>query len=273
MKDIPNIIIKSCKWSFAVISGASTIAGLLGYTIRDISKNFKLWHCILILFFIFFLLSFVFYLVFKKLQHKAYKTSVNGKSVVIKVGDIFTENGWKVIPFSERFDTEVDDRIVAHNTLNGQMIDNYVKNQEDLKQTIIAAEYDMKSNLKPRTVKGRKIYPLGRLIPFNDFLMLAFSHFDENDTAYLDISEYEQMLFSMWNEMRNVYAAKHIVLPLLGGGVTTINGFQEKNYTGLMKCMLCTLRNSGFQPDQGITIILTESTIEKIDMNTIREEF
>ena len=73
--------------------------------------------------------------------------------------------------------------------------------------------------------------------------------------------------------MRRVYAAKPINIPLIGGGVTTINGLPEKNYTELLKCILCTLRSSKFQADQGITVVLTKDAIDKIDMNVIREEF
>ena len=81
------------------------------------------------------------------------------------------------------------------------------------------------------------------------------------------------MLIRMWSEMRRVYAAKAIALPLIGSGITTINGLPEKNYTEFLKCILCTLRKSGFQPVNGISIILTEDAMDQINMCSIREEF
>ena len=33
------------------------------------------------------------------------------------------------------------------------------------------------------------------------------------------------------------------------------------------------MRSSKFQPQKGITIVLTQEAIEKIDMNEIKEEF
>lgn len=157
-------------------------------------------------------------------------------------------------------------------TLNGKMIDNYIDNIDQLKMAINVA-VDEKSNFTPHISGGKNIYPLGRLIPYKDFLMLAFSHFDKSETAYIGIGEYEQLLLRMWVEMRRVYAAKPINLPFIGGGVTTINGLPEKNYTELLKCMLCTLRSSKFQADQGITIVLTQEVINQFDMNSIKEEF
>jgi hypothetical protein len=206
------------------------------------------------------------------LAHKLYNTTINGKPVEIKTGDLFEEKGWKVIPINDRYDTQVDVVVIAHNSLNGKMIDFHVNDLKTLNDTIMMAEYDT-SELKPETIDGKKIYPLGRLIAYNDFLMLSFSHFDKQNRANIAIGEYEQMLIRMWSEMRRVYAAKHIAIPLIGSGITTIAGVSQKNYTEMLKCILCTLRRSRFQPDQGISIVLTEEVMSNINMNVIREEF
>ena len=81
----------------------------------------------LILVGVFIVLSGIIYAVIRSFAHKSYKTSINGKPVEIKTGDLFAEKGWKVIPFNDRYDTQVDDVIIAHNSLNGKMIDSYVK--------------------------------------------------------------------------------------------------------------------------------------------------
>ena len=152
------------------------------------------------------------------------------------------------------------------------MIDNYIKDIEDLKAKIKLAKTD-NSQFKPTWKNGKEIYPLGRIIPYDEFLLLAFSHFNEKNEAYIGIGEYEKLLICMWSEIRRTYAARPIVLPLLGGGLTTIEGIQEKNYTEFIKCILCILRSSKFQPKEGITIVLTQDAIENIDMNIIKEEF
>ena len=273
MKIIPQIVRRSCQYSIGIITVASTFAGLWGYTIRDLSDKLQWWTSGLILLCLFIIVSIVVWLILKKSEHCSYSTSINGKPIVIKVGNLFDELGWKVIPCNEYFDVQVDDKIVAHNTLHGKLIDEYVDDVNDLKNTIYSAEDDVKSGLKPQTVNQRQVYPLGRLIPYKDFLMLAFAHFDEHETAYIEFDEYEQLLFRMWSEMRNVYAAKPISLPLIGGGVTTIKGLQKKDYTSLLRCMLCTLKNSGFQADQGITIVLTQQVMDQIKMDEIREEY
>ena len=68
-------------------------------------------------------------------------------------------------------------------------------------------------------------------------------------------------------------AGKKIIIPLIGSGITTMTGIKEKNNTMLLKCMLCTLKRSRFQPKNGITIVLTDETINNINMVKIKEEF
>lgn len=272
LKKIPIALKKSLQYSFAIITGINTIAGILGYTLRDINEELQWWQCGFILLAFFVITSAIIFLILDKFKHKQYNTTINGIPVKIKVGDIFNEVGLKVIPFNERYDVEVDDIIIAHNSLNGKMIDNYVENIEDLKSKIKLAQTD-NSTFKPIIKNEKEIYPLGRIIPYNDFLLLAFSHFNEKNEAYIGIGEYEKLLICMWSEIRRTYAARPIIIPLLGGGLTTIEGISNKNYTEFLKCILCTLRSSNFQPKEGITVVLTKEAIEKIDMNLIKGEF
>lgn len=272
MKLISSIVKKSIHYAFSIVTIASTIASLCGYSIRDINKGFHWWQWLIFLILSFIGLSIIVYFSICALRHRSFFTKINGKSVIVKVGDIFEAEGWKLIPCNERFDVQVDDKVIAHNTLNGTMIDRYVTNLSELKTTIAEAQND-NSLLKGKKTNEQIIYPLGRIIPYRDFLMLAFSHFDKQNKAYIEIGEYEMLLFRMWVEIRRIYAAKPIVIPLLGTGITNIEGMQEKDYTQFLKCILCTLKRSGFQPEKGITIILTTEAMEKVDMNVIRSEF
>lgn len=272
MKRLPISVKESLQISSYLITGASTLAGIWGYTVRDISDSISWWKWLLIILASFILLSVIVYFIIKACKKKEYHTQINGKPVTIKIGDIFDSSGWKVIPFNERFDTVVDDRIIAHGTLNGKMIDKYVPDIEQLQYAIENAKDDS-SPYKPHESNGKLLYPLGRIIVYEDYLLLAFSHFDEQNRAHIGIGEYEHLLHKMWSEIRRVYAGKPITIPLLGAGITDITGIPEKNYTEFLKCILCTLRSSNFKPEEGITIVLTETVMGKIDLDRIREEF
>lgn len=273
LKKIPSTIKKSLQYGFAVVTFINTIMGIVGYTIRDISDKLTWWHCLLILLGVYEVVSVLIFLTLRAYQHRSYTTRINGKPVTIKIGDLFQEAGWKVIPFNEYFDTQVDDVIIAHNTLNGIMIDDHIDGKIDELNATIKDAASASSKFLPVDDNGRNRYPLGRLIPYNDFLMLAFTHFNDQNIAHIGIGEYEQLLIRMWVEMRRVYMGKEITIPLIGTGVTTIEGVAEKNYTELLRCILCTLKSSKFQPQKGITIVLQPDAMDQIDMNAIREEF
>ncbi len=48
--------------------------------------------------------------------------NIEGSNVIVKVGDIFQQDGLKVIAFNEYFDTQVDNKIISENSLNGIFI-------------------------------------------------------------------------------------------------------------------------------------------------------
>lgn len=272
-KEMNSRLKSSIRIAFEVVAGISTLVGIWGFTLKDISENLKWWHCLLILIALHVVAVISIYLILKAFQHRPYVAKIKGKRITIKVGDIFAEQGLKVIPCNEYFDTQVDDVIIARNTLNGKMLQNHVADIEEVKKDINDAVQDS-TKLPPPKKKGEKwLFPLGRIIRHKDFAMLSFTHFNDQNEAYILAEEYEQCLLRMWTELRRVYAGEPIVLPLIGSGITDIDGIQEKDNTFLLRCMFCTLRSSKLIPDTGVTVVLTDDVMETIDMNTIREEF
>lgn len=199
--------------------------------------------------------------------HKAKKgisLNIRGIKVNIRQGDIFKAEGWKIISFNEYFDTTVDDIVIAHNSLNGKFIDDYVTDINDL-NSVITAETDDNTEYKRDNRNGRDIFPLGRIIRYkNKYMLLAFSHF-KNNQAYLTSKDYEHCLRVMWKEISRTYANIPVFIPLLGSGITRFEERQHTNFD-LLKCVLCTLRTSNADIKQPITILLTEETIQDINI-------
>lgn len=263
---------KSIRIALAVIASISTICGVIGFSIRDIDQSLSWWVCLIILLVAYVILTVIIRIIIGQVNHRPVSFSVNGNQIEIKTGDIFTEKGLKLIPFNEFFDTTVDDVIISRNTLNGLFLTQYVSDKEALKRSIKSAPNE-KSELKAEEVKGRLKFPLGRIIIFNEYLLLAFSHFNEKNEAHLDIVDYEQCLFHMWKEIRRTYSGREIAIPLIGSGITTFDGINKKDNTSLLRCIICTLKASGVQLNNRVVIILTESVRKTINMDVIRKEF
>jgi hypothetical protein len=198
--------------------------------------------------------------------------SIEESAVNIKTGDIFKEPGLKVIAFNEYFDTQVDNEIISENSLNGVFINKHLD--------IAAAELDkliknyhfedfelVGENLARKNGKKDK-YRLGTIFAYKDFLLTAFSKFDESNRAYLTMPEYLEFLINFWDRVNKVYAQRSVVTPIFGSGITRIKGHKNISDEDLLKIMLWTFRISEmrFKYPAKLTILIHESKIDRINL-------
>lgn len=256
-----SLVKKSFKWSFAIIGAISTIMGVAGVSLIDLLPKdsaclFRLFVLVILFVLLAFFSAFVIYHHNKDGVHLV----INGMDVDIVVDDLFGTEGVKVIPFDEYFDIKVDDKVISKNSLNGIFIEKYA-DRNALKQTV---EEKQLSLLKPyKAGDGRIRYPLGTVKDCAGFALLAFTHMDEMNRAYLRRGQYEKCLLNMWDELDRMYAGRRIVLPLLGSGITRFeNGKPSED--DLLRCMLCTLRASKHHFKEGVVVVLTEKTAARM---------
>ena len=212
---------------------------------------------------------------------------INKIKVEIRRGNIFEEKGLKVIPFNEKFDTEVDDKIISKNSLNGKFL-----NRRDLVKDInsfkdkdkkwnkyetfkikkidpnnLIAEDELKKEMKKEMIEGTDRYKLGSIFKWNnEYLITSFSKFDDKNQAYLKLENYYLFLEKFWENLSAVYSGEDIVIPLLGSGITRLDIEDED----LLKMILLTLKMSRKKFSK-ITIVLTENRLEKIDLYHLKE--
>lgn len=256
----------SFLYAVSAIAAIETICAIADFSINDVANILKWWEKGLIILSVFILLWIITAVAKAFRADHAITLKIKGISVKIEEGDIFKSSNWKLIPFNEFFDTTVDDVVIARNSLNGKFIER-LQDIDDLNRKINEVE-DI-PGMERKTKSGKICYPLGRIITYQDYLLLAFSHF-ENNQAKLSHNDYEICLRAMWNEISRVYANKPVAIPLLGGGITRIT---DKNEFQLLCCILCTLKTSNAQIYQPITIVLTRESIDKINLYDIKKIF
>ncbi len=203
------------------------------------------------------------------------RLNVNGLNVRINYGDIFNSKGLKLIPFNEYFDTQVDNIIIAENTLNGKFIKKYYPNVSNL-DTQISSKLQLKSFQKNESRALGKInkYELGTTIEVADeFILTAFTHFDNENNAYLSKVEFLLCLNNMWKEINRIYAQRNINIPLLGSGISRIgNDLKPQDY---LEQILNSIKLSNIDNayNTSVTIVLHESIQEHINLFTIKNKF
>lgn len=142
-------------------------------------------------------------------------------SIQIKYGDLLQENNCKkIISFDECFTTNVGNAPsdVNANSVCGQFLQKYPLSAEDMLLLIENA------HLKPARSKskfgGKVRYDSGKLVPYNDYLLMAFAKLNENGSGEMTRDEFLDCLSILWTEIEKYYGQEDVCIPILGSGVT-----------------------------------------------------
>ena len=201
---------------------------------------------------------------------------IEESSVDIKVGDIFAQSGFKAIAFNEFFDTQVDDRMISRASLNGIFIEEHVgPDLSVLNDHIDNYRFDadaVEEHDVARPEGRRTRYRLGTICVFGDYLLTAFSKFDQNNSATLTMPQYLEFLIAFWDRVNRVYAQKNVSTSIFGSGITRIQGHRDIGDEDLLKIMLWTFRISEmrFKYPAKLTVVIHEDKIDRINLFDIK---
>lgn len=213
----------------------------------------------------------------KKLSHVTLK--IKNTSLTVEVGNLFSysQDALKVIPANEYFDTQVDDIIIAQNTLHGNFIKKYYKNAQcvqELDKKISKKLSNTQGITNPARRAGKKVkYPLGTLVEVdNNYVLLAFSKFDDNNRAHLSREEFFTCLLSMWENLNTSYANREVVVPIMGAGILRLDGGPLSKQE-ILEAMIYSLKLSSCCFNGEIKILLTNDLLKEINLYKLFAQF
>jgi hypothetical protein len=256
----------------------SVISGIISFLLLfiNIPEEFKKHlFCIGILIFIILVVVYLGIWIYAN-SLRSIEVDIDGSKVNIKCGDLFEEKGLKVISFNEYFDTVTDDKIISRKSLNGIFIDKYFKNklyelddfinQNSLSEDVIDASVSRPNGGK--TVK----YKLSTSIVYNDFVITAFTKFDNQNRAVLTMPEYIEFLINFWDRINRVYAQRTVSVPIFGSGITRIKEHKNMGDEELLKIMLWTFKLSEmkFKHPAKLVIVIHKDKIGHINLFDIK---
>lgn len=203
--------------------------------------------------------------------------SINNSTLVVRTGNIFEEDELKVIAFNEYFDTQVDNKIIAENTLNGIYIKskiNDIKEIDDLMDTDDILNKKVFEHNNSRSYGKKKRYKLGTVFQNNDYLLTAFTKFDNDNRAYLNMDDYINFLLNFWNEIDIIYAGRSVSIPLLGSGITRFKGYDIISEQELLELLIWSFKVSRikFTYPSKVSIIIHESKKDKINFYKLKKD-
>lgn len=159
----------------------------------------------------------------------------NNLTISVNAGDLFSyaqNDNYVVIPVNEYFDTIVDEKVINKGSLHGQFIlkyfaDNPTRLHEEIEDYL--AIQQIKGTIVPRDhSKGyNKKYHLGTCAiikhDHTNFVLLALTHFDEEDHAYVELSEFGRSISHMCHFLSDKVGTTPVYMPLMGMGLARLN--------------------------------------------------
>lgn len=201
---------------------------------------------------------------------------INGTNVKVYVGDIFNEkDGLKVIPMNEYFDTQADDVVVSKISLHGQFLINHCDDINEFDNLVKKKLRVSSIDENRKVVNHKNRYELGSIVKYNDFLLTAFTKFDEHNKAYLLGKDYLYFWGSFWMNLDEIFAGRTVYLPLFGSGITRFKDYSP-TVQEMLENILYTMRKTGFRnkyPDKSINILIYEGNAKDIDFYHLKEKF
>ena len=172
---------------------------------------------------------------------------------------------------------DVADVIISKNTLNGEYITRFYPQASELDTIITSDAHSAKYIIDSVNRNGSKKaqYKLGTIVKNGEYFLLAFTHFDKDNRAFLEINDYMDCLMNMWNECDIHYGGSTVVLPLLGSGITRFRGYENITDQELLEIIIWTFKASRirFQYPAKVKIILTKDCLSKINMYDIMKRY
>lgn len=203
----------------------------------------------------------------------------NTLNVNVFEGEIFDYVGndnYVVIPVNEYFDTIVNGSIINKGTIHGQFIQRFYENNH------LELHKEIESSLANNKIQGKEVtrnsskgykkkYPLGSCAIINEsntnFVLFAMTHFDEEDHAYVELSEFGQSISSMCKFLATKVEDKSVYMPLMGMSLSRLN--QTGQF--ILKYTLDTIVGiRGLAIPKGINIVVCPPVAKTINLNEIK---
>ena len=246
----------SINYAIFIVGLISTIMSVIGVSLNDWTQNF--WVS-LIAIFVFLLIVYLFtYWIIGCVFKDTVSMTIRQTTVSICCGNIFEIDGLRVIGCYTHFDTRVDDIVISQKSLHGKLVLKHGK-EEEIKAVV--EKEALRMHLSANS-DGLYDFPLGTIIRYDSskdnktYLLLAMTELNDKYEAHSNMAKFEHMLMKMWTEINRVYASNDVAIPLLGTGISRFDD-GPKDKEALLKCMLCTLNNSGVTFNSNVKIVIS----------------
>ena len=106
-------------------------------------------------------------------------------------------------------------------------------------------------------------------------MLTAFTKFDDNNKANLDLKEYLLFLMSFWDNLTNIYASRSVSITLFGSSLTQFNDTNNISDQELIEIIIWTFKVSKikFKHPYKISLVLTDDLLKNVNLYEVKEMY
>lgn len=218
-------------WRYAILSkdGVTAFFANLGvvWLIFEIGEKFKLIssdslppHTLYVLLIISLLIVIFTRRPITKIGYKLHGVDL---SIEVRIGDMFSYKGQKIISTNTTFDTDIANGIISENSLQGQFTKMYFpQNIGELDQKIDHSLSGISSVPYPKNGGKQQKYPMGTTVRINIanevFYLTAMSDLNQNNTASTTFDNVMHAVSSVFEFIAQKGENTDIIIPVMGTG-------------------------------------------------------
>lgn len=179
--------------------------------------------------------------------------------IEIKYGNIFDiKNCKKVISFDECFTTEVGE--LPHQIKPTSICGQFLSRHPDVDIPFLINSAGIKPLKKHSEYAGKDCYISGTLLPFGEYLLMAFGKLNSDGRANITRKEYTDSLSKLWQEIDKYFNQCDVVIPVLGAGITRFKDV-SLNQQQLVDVIIASYRISPYKikPPHKLRIICAKT--------------
>ena len=154
---------------------------------------------------------------------RTFRTSVlikgHNYEIRIEYGNIFkVKNCKKVIGFDECFTTEIGH--LPHQIKPTSICGQFLKIYPNINLPNLINLAGIKPLKKRSEFARQECYPSGSLLPYEEYLLMAFAKLNNDGRANMTRKEYTDSLSKLWQEIDKYYDQSDVAIPVFGSGIT-----------------------------------------------------
>jgi hypothetical protein len=199
-----------------------------------------------------------------------YKHPTQDLTIEVRIGDLFSIPGQKIISTNTTFDTDVANGIISLNSLQGQFTQRYF--QGELAR--LDAELDKQLQNVPHETVEKEAgkthrYPFGTTVKIKlidqYFYWVAMADLNASNTAVTKFKYVKQALEGLWDYVINKGEKLDTVIPVMGSGLGRLSMKSKNLIAAIAESFITASEDQIFS--NKLTIVVHPGDVEKSGLN------